>query len=75
MGAPEREGKSREKVEARGGGQKGCCLDRSFPQVPRKELRWVRSAGEDVGYGVGVTTAACWTKGFSCEAYRSSEFV
>ena len=60
-------------VEGRDGGQKACCLDRSFPQVPRNELRWVRRAGEEVEYGVEVPAATCGTRGISDEAYRSSE--
>ena len=65
----------KEVVEGKDGGQKVCCLHRSFPQVPRNELRWVRGAGEEVGYGVGVPTATCGTGGISGEAYRSSEVV
>ena len=37
--------------------QKACYQDRSFPQVSRNEVRWLRGAGEEVGYGVGLTTA------------------
>ena len=62
-------------MEASDGGQKICFQDRSFLQVPRNKLRWVRGSGEEVGYGVGVPIATCGTKGAMGEAYRRSVIV
>ena len=44
--APAGEGKRKNVVEGKDGGQKACRQDRSFPQVQRNELRWVCGAGE-----------------------------
>ena len=40
-----------------------------------RRVCWVRGAGEKVGYGVGVPTATCWTRGVRDEAYRNAVIV
>ena len=68
-------GKSREIVEERDRIQRACLENRSFPQVPRNELRWVSGAADEVGYGVGVSTATCSTRRVRTEANRSAVLV
>ena len=52
-----------------------CRQDRLFPQVLSNELRWVRGAGEVVGYDFDVPTATCGTRWLRGEAYCSAVIV
>ena len=57
-------------VEGKDGGLKSCRQDRSLPQVTRNQR-----TGEEVGYGVGVPSATCRTRGVRGEAYCSTVIV